>query len=294
MGKTEAMPYSLGRLGKVEKYCRMITRDGDSLLDNAVEDLAVRARVGEVVRWRGVSLTADEECEVSILEVSASVEGMFEKPRAVPGKKDLWEAEVLTAGTGKFRFRFLVEEKTGKRRKGYFVWNPGMAVPEDGNLEEGMDGSGESEAPAGDVEILCVVDGQSLLEKYGARPETVRLTHATGIGKYCRMVTRDRDQSRMTNASPDLVVRARNGAHIHWRAVSLTDDKEYRVDVTGFYSIDSSVATTPERSGARDLWTSEIVGESGRRTNYYLKFKVVAEDGKTEGDFDWDPGIEVI
>lgn len=151
-----------------------------------------------------------------------------------------------------------------------------------------------------EIDILCVVDGQSLFDTYfdptegekNAKDEKnpYRLTPETAK-KYCRMIARQPDVEGL-NAVHDLTVRAKDGDQIWWRAVSLTNDLEYKVQITGFHSIDPNTAPEPEEQHDKgsDVWMTTVSGKPGGRDDYYLYFTVRNPLGKLSY-FEWDPYI---
>lgn len=168
-----------------------------------------------------------------------------------------------------------------------------------------------------DVDILCVVDGQSLYEHLTVNSISNSPTNRFllydnpsggdsprfNIEKYCRMITRDgsaevvpnRHGGLTSNAHNDLTIRARVGDIIRWRAVSLTADEMtdgFRVDIHGFHPMDHSLCDQPTRPHAEvDMW--QTVARGPGRGSYYLDFDVLAWDGTTHY-FYWDPGIHIV
>lgn len=47
--------------------------------------------------------------------------------------------------------------------------------------------------------------------------------------------------SLANQASDDLSLKVKQGDTVKWRAVSLTDDREYQVDIDGFTSVDTGL-----------------------------------------------------
>lgn len=147
------------------------------------------------------------------------------------------------------------------------------------------------------IDVLCVVDGQSLLNKYpNTGPNNHKVLGGNEIKPFCRMITRQRNVLSDTNARDDLIIDAQEGDTIRWRATSLTCDDEIRVDITDFYSFDQEKYIAkphqPDKAKNPDLWMTKIAAmdeDKGEET-YWLKFKVSQKVGKA-GYFDWDPKI---
>ena len=150
------------------------------------------------------------------------------------------------------------------------------------------------------VDILCVVDGESLLEH--VESGTSFNSHDTTIGKYCRMITRYKDAQDHLQDSPDLVVTGRVGNIIRWRATSLTLDEECDVEIKSFYGFSHGVCETPKSRPSKDgrelVWWTRIDKPSSDVESYWLNFTVTTYDEagnqKQQAQYDWDPGIRVI
>lgn len=166
------------------------------------------------------------------------------------------------------------------------------------------------------VDILCVVDGESLLRDFPGTTESSRhVFHgADEIQNYCRMITRDgsplgeadQDRRGAINHHPvdaALKVRAKVGDLIRWRATSLTLDEEFDVEIEGFYNTNSrtwaiDICDMPEsrEALAPDEYYWLTTAKSPGEATYWLKFKVnrrVPAGSREVGYFDWDPGIVV-
>lgn len=102
------------------------------------------------------------------------------------------------------------------------------------------------------------------------------------------MVTHD-GQAMSNHASDDLVVRAHPGDIIRWRAISITDDKESKIAVGGFTSVNTQLYTQPVHIPSLDLWQSSAIAVGS--DTYWVNFNATYEG--TTCYFWWDPGINI-
>lgn len=312
---TAENPHELSA-AEAAKYCRIVTRDTDRVGSNASHDTVLQAQVGDQLRWRAVSLTADDQEATVTLGLTkrrlAAIEPadatICSRPAANQEKEDdLWEAEAIALGEITYQVRFTVKGTAGEA---YFVWG---AAPEaqaaGGNLRIKVSAADETSddsytsaenieemgSSSDAIDILCVVDGQTLFQEHPAATslgQRVVLTGRNGIEKYCRMITRNSDWLSF-NARHDLEIQAHEGVTIRWRAVSLTDDSEYKVDIRDIYDYDETLYSRPKQRGKEDVWesTTKVIQQQQRSDAYYLRFTV--EHGDETRWFDWDPVITV-
>ncbi len=141
------------------------------------------------------------------------------------------------------------------------------------------------------VNVLCVVDAESLIQKYPGAAKSRQTLNHTQLHPYARMIAKQ-DNVLASQASDDLSIKVKQGDTVKWRAVSLTDDEEYKVDIDSFSSVDTGY--TPFELGNTDTWVTIITSQSGSGADaYWVNFSVQDSNGKRY-EFNWDPYITVV
>ncbi len=141
------------------------------------------------------------------------------------------------------------------------------------------------------VNILCVIDAESLAQKYSAAANGRQTLTHTQLHPYARMIAKQ-DNVLSAQASDDLSVKVRQGDTVKWRAVSLTDDQDYKVDIDGITSIDTGFP--PFELGQSDTWMTVINHAPGQgRDAYWVDFTIKDLAGRSYS-FHWDPYITVV
>ncbi|MDC0834732.1 AidA/PixA family protein [Geitlerinema sp. CS-897] len=141
------------------------------------------------------------------------------------------------------------------------------------------------------INILCVIDAESLVKKYPAAANSRQTLNHTQLHPYARMIAKQ-DDVLASQASDDLSIKVKQGDTVKWRAVSLTDDREYQVDIDGFSSVDTGFP--PFELGNTDTWQTMITQLPGSgKDAYWVSFSVKDPNGKRY-QFNWDPYITVV
>ena len=141
------------------------------------------------------------------------------------------------------------------------------------------------------VNILCVVDAESLVKQYPASANSRQTLNHPQLQPYARMIAKQ-DDVLSSQASDNLSVKVRQGDVVKWRAVSLTDDQEYKVEIVGITSV--NVGINPFELGNTDTWETVITSPPGTGTDsYWVNFNVKDPTGKLY-QFYWDPYMTVV
>lgn len=134
------------------------------------------------------------------------------------------------------------------------------------------------------VNILCVVDAESLVKQYPEAANSRKSLNHSQLDPYARMIAKN-DDVLFCQASDKLSIVVKQGDVVKWRAVSLTDDREYKVEIVGFTSVE--VGYPPFELNNTDTWETIIKAKPGTGQDaYWVQFDIKDQSGKTY-QFKW-------
>ena len=122
----------------------MITRQANALSGQAGNELQIKAKVKDVIRWRESTLSLKLNSEVVLYDfVTTTGVNLFSMPRAdvadaiipLPDPNNIlhpkiqtvedfyWHSDMLKAGDVVYHFKFIILDASGNV-KGYYAWDP--------------------------------------------------------------------------------------------------------------------------------------------------------------------------
>lgn len=128
----------------------MMVKDDNAVFGQASKELKLTARTGDIIRWRGTSLSLNGDYNIFLYAffslkggdlLSTPVDLTSEITRPLPNPQDpavpktqtvkdvFWQSTVLTKGEVTYAFRFMVNDRNGTPL-GYYYWDPFIQITE--------------------------------------------------------------------------------------------------------------------------------------------------------------------